>query len=636
MLNKRRLVILSLFLVIISIIAALYMDYYRFQAEGSNKSVDILVDYDEAVILAKAHNTTTAEILKKFKSSGATGVIVRERTLKDLNQCGDVLIKTGNDIAFLQEMNNSFLAAVKVDMKNTYLIMRDEEVYRYLLTQIEAKKKYIFKDESNSDYYILGAHFTARELEKLGLGFMPKDINAVKEAGMGFVPRLREWSDASPPDIDILVDSLKTVPNLKIITFNDTVIPGAANLPYLAEKISTLQVPVGSFEFFNQQGLQTLALMMGKNMVRGHSISEEEMLAYSPATALERYTLAVSERNIRFLFVRLFGLNYPDTALEGALKLISAVKSGIEKEGFMVGQASVIPSLPFSRLIIFLIGLGVIGGGIIMMNALFPLRLTALLGVLGIAGWLGLLYVTPDLARKGFALLSVVIFPVIGTFTVLDKEGRKLGGAVLALIKLSCISLIGAVIMTGLLADRAFMLKIDAFTGVKLAHVLPLILVCAYIILRDTKPLKKAAEFFNWPIQAKHILGGIFLLGVLGIYIIRTGNTGTMFVSSLETMLREGMDRLMGVRPRTKEFLIGHPAMLLVLYYGYDFKKLALVLFGVIGQISLVNTYAHIHTPLVISLIRSFHGMWLGIAIGTAAVIILNYALKLFAGRMRF
>lgn len=612
------------------------MDFHRFQAESSNRSVEVLVDYDEAMILSKAHNITVAEILKKFKTAGASSVIVRERTLKDLNQCGEVLIKTGNDIAFMQEVSADFLSSVQVDMKNTYLIIRDKDVYRHLLTQLEAKKKYVFKDETGSEYYILGAHFTSRELEKLGLGFLPRDIDAVKEAGLGFVPRLREWSNASPADLDVLVDNLRAIPNIRIITFNDTAVPGIGDIPYLAEKLSELQVPVGSFEFFNQQGLQTLALMMEKNMVRGHAISEEELPSYTPGTALDRYALAVSERNIRFLYVRLFGLNYPDTALEGALKYLSLVKEGIEKEGFTVGQASVLPSLPFSRLIVFVIGLGVIGGGMLMMNAIFPLRLTGILSILGLIGWLGLLYVRPELARKGFALLSVVIFPVIGTFVVLREEPRTLGRAVSALLKLSLISLAGAVIMTGLLADRVYMLKIDGFTGVKLAHVLPLALVGTYILLKDRSPLKKVVELLNWPILAKHALAGIALLAALAVYIVRTGNTGTAFVSSLETMLREGLDRIMGVRPRTKEFLIGHPAMLLVLYYGYDWRKLALVLFGVIGQISLVNTYAHIHTPLIISLIRSFHGLWLGIIIGGAAVPVLNYGLKWLARRVKY
>lgn len=636
MITKKQLVTVSALLILVALIASLFMDYYRFQSESANRSVEILVDYDEVMVLAKAQNATAAEILERFEKAGATGVIMRERTLKDLNQCGEVLIKTGNDIAFLQEINKDFLPSLQVDPKNTYLIMRNQEVYRQLSAQLKAKKEHLFKWEADKGYYVLGAHFTSRELEKLGLGFLPKDIAAVNEAGLGFVPRLREWSNASPADVDSMVESLKKVPNLKIITFNDPAIPGVANIPYLAEKLAEHKVPVGSFEFFNQQGLNTLALMMGKNMVRGHAISEEELPAYTPQTALDRYTLAVAERNIRFLYVRLFGLNYPDTAMEGALRYLSQIREGIEKEGFTVGEAAAFASLPYSRIIMFIIGLGVIGGGILLLNALFPVPWTVVLSLLGIAGWLGLLFLKPDLARKGFALLSVVVFPVLGTFSVLREEPRDLGKAARALIKLSLISFIGAVIMTGLLADRAYMLKIDGFSGVKLAHVLPLALVVLCFLLQDSSPLKKLQEILNWPILVKHAAAGALFLAALAIYLIRTGNTGTMFVTSLESALREGLDRLMGVRPRTKEFLIGHPAMLLVLYYGYDWRKLALLLFGVIGQISLVNTYAHIHTPLTVSLIRSFHGLWLGIMMGTVAILLLNYVLKLLAGRVKF
>jgi hypothetical protein len=68
--------------------------------------------------------------------------------------------------------------------------------------------------------------------------------------------------------------------------------------------------------------------------------------------------------------------------------------------------------------------------------------------------------------------------------------------------------------------------------------------------------------------------------------------------------------------------------MLLLLYYGYDMRKIAVLLIAIIGQVSLVNTYAHIHTPLIISLIRTLHGLWIGIIIGVIVIICLNYLLK--------
>jgi len=37
-----------------------------------------------------------------------------------------------------------------------------------------------------------------------------------------------------------------------------------------------------------------------------------------------------------------------------------------------------------------------------------------------------------------------------------------------------------------------------------------------------------------------------------------------------------------------------------------------------------MNTYAHIHTPMLISLQRSAHGLWMGTAIGVLLILILE------------
>ncbi|MEG0579346.1 MAG: DUF5693 family protein, partial [Niameybacter sp.] len=103
----------------------------------------------------------------------------------------------------------------------------------------------------------------------------------------------------------------------------------------------------------------------------------------------------------------------------------------------------------------------------------------------------------------------------------------------------------------------------------------------------------------------------------------RTGNSGS--ISALELSFRQFLDTTLGVRPRTKEFLIGHPMMMVMLYYGYKEKYIPLLALGAIGQISLVNTYAHIHTPVLISLIRMGYGLIFGIVIG----LIFIYATKL-------
>jgi hypothetical protein len=75
-----------------------------------------------------------------------------------------------------------------------------------------------------------------------------------------------------------------------------------------------------------------------------------------------------------------------------------------------------------------------------------------------------------------------------------------------------------------------------------------------------------------------------------------------------------------GVRPRFKE-LLGYPVLLLGLLLHPRWGRpatAALVVLGAIGPISLVNSFLHLHTPLVITLLRSLYGLGLGLLFGLA------------------
>jgi len=398
-----------------------------------------------------------------------------------------------------------------------------------------------------------------------------------------------------------------------------------------------MQAPLGMFEFFPQTGLNTLARYMDKNVVRVHAISDNDMPKYNEKTAVERYNLAISERNIRALYVRLFGMSDPASAIDRATSYLGLINDNIRNEGFTPGSPSPLAGIPYSRLIIFLIGLGVIGGSLLILSSLLPAKWavwTVVLGILGFLGWAGFLYLSPALARKAFALLSVIIFPVIAVTVFLREEKRSFAPAVFTLLKMSAVSFVGAVIMTGLLAEKSYMLTLDVFTGVKVAHIIPLVLIPLYFMFRGTRPLEKTRKLLETPVLAWHVVIGAVVLAALAVYIVRTGNDAAVLVTSWETRLRDILDQVLGVRPRSKEFLFGHPVMLVLLYYGFDQRKLALLLFGIIGQISLVNTYAHIHTPLLISFVRSFHGLWLGIAIGAVVIAAVNLFMKWMRGEV--
>jgi len=157
---------------------------------------------------------------------------------------------------------------------------------------------------------------------------------------------------------------------------------------------------------------------------------------------------------------------------------------------------------------------------------------------------------------------------------------------------------------------------------------LPLLILPVYFFFKDTeqKPLMAVGNVLKSPVLVWQIIAGAVLLAVVAVYLLRTGNGAPELVSTVELKFRELLNTLLTVRPRTKEFMVGHPLMLLVLSYGYCHQKLPVLLLGLIGQISLVNTYAHLHTPLAVSFLRSFHGLWLGIILGIGLLLVLRFA----------
>lgn len=94
--------------------------------------------------------------------------------------------------------------------------------------------------------------------------------------------------------------------------------------------------------------------------------------------------------------------------------------------------------------------------------------------------------------------------------------------------------------------------------------------------------------------------------------------------------MRNFLNDVLGVRPRSKEFLIGYPLTLLLFWLGASSRNWILTIPAVIGQVSLVNTYAHIHTALLISLQRSFNGLVLGIVIGLLLILAVQLLIKLY------
>jgi hypothetical protein len=195
---------------------------------------------------------------------------------------------------------------------------------------------------------------------------------------------------------------------------------------------------------------------------------------------------------------------------------------------------------------------------------------------------------------------------------------------------------VGGVLMVGLLSSVPFMVKADQFAGVKLALSVPTLAVAAVFLAgsyraADTARGQCRLAVENWRhaldqvVKYSHVII-IFVALVAGaVVLLRSGNEPGFGLSGAELRFRDTLERVLGARPRQKEFLVGHPLLLLsffLLLRGRSRGMWAALAAATLGQSSMVNTFCHIHTPLTMSLLRTFNGLWAGALVGLVAIVV--------------
>jgi hypothetical protein len=194
------------------------------------------------------------------------------------------------------------------------------------------------------------------------------------------------------------------------------------------------------------------------------------------------------------------------------------------------------------------------------------------------------------------------------------------------------ITMLGPLTVVAIHADTLFLVKGDVFLGVKLTLIAPLVVAVLLhgLNLRADSPaalvsvvrerVSMLIDISRNPILIWQVLLGGGVLIALAIMLMRSGNESSVGVSSLELQVRSLLDRVLFVRPRFKDILFQPFAMLsLVLVSNkWPLQRIAAILAS-IALASMVNTFCHLHTPLVISALRVGYGVVFGLL---AAVVI--------------
>ncbi|MFW6013256.1 MAG: DUF5693 family protein [Candidatus Bipolaricaulota bacterium] len=387
--------------------------------------------------------------------------------------------------------------------------------------------------------------------------------------------------------------------------------------------------PLGVIEF-RQHPLGTALADRGyRKIFLYHRIFDDEQGEETLSSAIKRLARSVKERNMGMIEFRFFD----DRSLSENLAALAGLQNSLEAQGFSRDDPTRIKgvgdSLDISAwyLLPLLGALALLAVDLITGESMESRWTFILLSIAAAAGTFGVaLY--PIFARQVIALIIAITAP-IGLYAGLDKldprlENRSKKPKIINSLKVaffaSLFSTLAGLLLSIVLTQYQFTLKLQVFRGVKFALIFPVLSVLGLAL--------KRGEFSISLTRGNYKSQVLLLLAVLfgGFILLRSGNFSFIPIAGIEEGVREWLEQVLIARPRFKEFVLGYPALMLWFYRRRggrrDLAQGALLFLGFLGQTSVINTFAHLHSPLLLSLLRTANGLLLGSALGFLAVII--------------
>ena len=591
----------------------------------------------------------------------------------------DVILRTSDENVY------SFI-------KNSLEKFYSEDLYRFYE---EGSDKYIVLDGTIDDVLLENAAtmydndnniisqdpvIKDSKLSYVGLGFDEEKIKRIKDSGMKVLAR--PLNNTSNPDklVSGYMDELEKndIPQDYILFAGSSILgydgDDDSSLSKTASEMKSKNSALGLIEayaevsYVKSLGIETLASKLDYDIVRVLPITrymqkKYNTLGYAGSEEIQNVIYrGIVERGVRSVFFRPFidSDNKYVTDMNEYKEMMDSVSRRLKTHAISIGDASRYEIVKTNNLTNSLIGLGVVGAATALLGMLFGMKKKTEYMILAVAavGCFGAFFVSPYYAKLLAALASAIVYPALAALFVTEFIRKRFNSSdkfnfskftlesVIVLFVSVMIALIGGLSIGSILTDMKFIAKMDAFRGVKIGQLLALSsAVLVYMVKfgfkssenRDKAPISSffgtIGKLLDESIRVKHLVAGIAVLAVGYVYISRTGNESSIAPSLIEIQVRNFMEYALVARPRTKEFLMAFPSIVLLLYFAKNKIKwglLPLLVVGAIGLASVPNTFSHIGAPLYMSLTRTAISAIFGLVLGVAGTYAVHLIIKLY------
>ena len=651
-------------IILIGFVASMAINLERHRVEEANNTVELAIDYEGLVELAEREGVSRQEVFAQAKEAGICSMAVYDTQFKKLNVNGKATAWNGSTI--IANYQNGALADPAwcalvedgtIKGTNVYVTGHHEQTFKEVhedllrrlgddrVRELTIGKQQVLEVKANYTAFI-----------KMDLGLPTDEMQEVNAAGFHVIARPTNFNHCTREDVDAVFKRLDGIDVSDIVFSGSQALGAPDEADYTADKMMERGITLGMIEgvtqlqFFPQDGLLDIARDMDYKSARFYTIAKEELEKLKIDDAVERWSNTDAERNIRINLLRIYEKPAPGMSLlETNMTYFAAVRDQLVAHGYKIGPAATYEHFYPSALLRAVVMAGVAAAMVLylllVVPALKPKYMYGLLAILMVGMMAPVLMGHGNKIRLIAAFASANVFPAIAIIWQLDRirsrqaEGNSslikifIAGAI-ALFASGVVSYVGASYLSGSLADTEYLLEVNIFRGVKLTFVLPLVLVAIAFLQRfdvfdgkmdDTDGvIAQAKKILDMPVKIKTLFIMLLVLAAGVVFVARSGHTMGMPVSGAELQFRAFLEKAMYARPRSKELMIGHPAFMLAAMAWFrkwpTMVLFALVIVATIGMGSMVETFAHMRSPVFMSFARGIGGIVLGCGVGAIAM----------------